>query len=54
VVVTVLGAGHPLVAHLVGASAVEMLLGGFLRFCLGWVESGYAAGTGGWSSQASG
>jgi hypothetical protein len=52
--ITVLGTGHPLVPHLVGAGAVEMLLGGFLRFCLGWVESGYAAGTGGWSGKASG
>jgi hypothetical protein len=54
VAVTVLGAGHPLVAHLVGACAVEVEFGRLLRFCLGWIERWHAAGTGGWSGKASG
>ena len=40
-------AGHPLGSHLVGAGAVEVELGGLLRFCLGWIESGNAARTDG-------
>jgi hypothetical protein len=51
---TMLGAGHPLSSHLVGAGAVEVELGGLLRFCLGWIESGNAARTGGRSGQAGG
>jgi hypothetical protein len=49
-----LGAGHPLIAHLVGAGAVEMQLGGLLRFCLGSVMGGNAARTDGRSGQAGG
>jgi hypothetical protein len=49
-----LGAGHPLISHLVGADAVEMQLGGLLRFCLGLVKGGNAASTGGRSGQAGG
>jgi len=51
---TVLGAGHPLVAHLVGAGAVEMQLGGLLRFGLSGVHRWDAARTSGWSGQAGG
>ncbi len=48
--VSVLGAGHPLVAHLVSACAVEVQPGGLLRLCLGGIKSGNAAGAGSWSS----
>jgi hypothetical protein len=40
------GAGHPLVAHLVGSGAVEMLFGSCLGFCLGGIEGRHAAGVG--------
>lgn len=43
---TVLGTGHPVVSHLVGAGAVEVQLGGLLSICLGWVEGGNTARTG--------
>lgn len=48
----VLGAGHPLVAHPVGAGAVEVELGGLLRFCLSGVHRRDVARTCGWSGQA--
>jgi hypothetical protein len=41
--VTVLGTGHPPISHLVGAGAVEVEIGGLLRFCLGWVMGENAA-----------
>jgi hypothetical protein len=37
------GAGHPLIAHLVGASALEMLFGGSLGFRLSGVHRWNAA-----------
>jgi hypothetical protein len=40
------GAGHPLVAHWVGAAAVEVLLRGGLGFCLGGIHGRYAATVG--------
>lgn len=40
------GAGHPLVAHLVGPGAVEVLLRGGLGFCLGGVQGRHATGVG--------
>jgi hypothetical protein len=49
-----LGARHPLIAHLVSAGAVEVELGGLLRFCLSLVMGGNAARTGGRSGQAGG
>lgn len=51
---TVLGAGHPLGSHLVGAGAVEVELGGLLRFCLSGVHRRDAARTCDWSGQAGG
>ena len=54
VAVTVLGTRHPLVAHLVGARAVEVQPGGFLRLGLGLVEGGHTALAGGWSGEAGG
>ena len=47
----VLGAGHPLVARLVGAGAVEVELGGLLRLCLSGVHRRDAARTGGRSGK---
>jgi hypothetical protein len=52
--ISVQGTGHPLGSHFVGAGAVEVELGGLLRFCLGWIESGNAARTGGRSGKAGG
>ena len=52
--ITVLGAGHPLISHLVGAGAIEVELGGLLRFCLSGVHRRDAARTCGWSGQAGG
>jgi len=52
--VTVLGTGHPLVPHLVGAGAVEVQPCGLLRLGLGGVEGVNAARTCGWSGQAGG
>jgi len=49
-----LGAWHPLVAHLVGAGAVEVKLGGLLSFCLSGVHRRDSARTCGWSGQAGG
>jgi hypothetical protein len=40
------GAGHPLFAHLVGSSALEMLFGGRLGFRLAGVHRGNAARVG--------
>ena len=40
------GAGHPLVAHLVGAGAVEVLFCCCLGFCLGGIHRGRAATVG--------
>ena len=51
---TMLGAGHPLLSNLVGARAVEMLLGGLLRFGLSGVHRRDAARTRGRSGQAGG
>jgi hypothetical protein len=40
------GAGHPLIAHWVGAGAVEVLLRSGLGFCLGGIHRRYAATVG--------
>ena len=39
-------AGHPLIAHLMGASAVEVLLRGGLGFCLCGIHSRHGAAIG--------
>jgi hypothetical protein len=54
VAASVQSAGHPLLAHLVGTGAVEVELGGLLRFCLSGVCRRDAARTCGWSGQAGG
>ena len=45
--ISVLAAGHPLVAHAVGAFAVEVLPGGLFGLRLGGVEGGHGGGLGG-------